>query len=61
MILRFTCGDLIYKSSINLLNTVKFSLYSGTLWNDHFNLTDITLVNLALSRDIFYYCDFSKV
>lgn len=55
-------SDLTYQSLPgNSKKDTKIPIWSCSLWHEHFNYTEIALVNFEIDRNIFNYCDFKQV
>ena len=54
-------SDLTYQSLPGNSKDTKIPIWSGSLWHNHFNYTEIALVNFEIDRNIFNYCDFKQV
>ena len=58
IILPVARGDLTYYTNDGQLR--QHPLYSLFIWNYHFNITNVQLVNLQFNQNIFDYCDVTK-
>ncbi len=53
-------GDFVYEDAGSESNTRELSLYSASALMYHFNVRNVTLVDIHYSLDIFNYCDLNS-